>query len=147
MGEQPQNAASAFVHRTAVILSDLERTRREMLATVTPDFKRYDRRRITSQPTVDAQGWLRAILEFENLTGEWPTVETPEILAVRGDRLCASHWVLRFGESRLEFLIVSQVEGTGENRGELGAFFDPEDLDAAIAELDRLQTQLETGGM
>jgi hypothetical protein len=142
---EPRNAASDINRRWAGLLNDRDFVVRQGSTLATPDFVRYDKRRLTAQPTViGVEAWLDGLFELEKLTGNWPRYELRKILAVRGERLCASHWVLRFGESaEMEFVLVGRVDEACE-RPDLTCFFDPEDLDLAIAELDRLHAELES---
>ena len=144
MDGEPQNAASDINRRWAELLNDREFVVREGLSLATPDYVRVDRRRVTAQPTVTgAQAWLDGLFELEKLTGEWPRYECRKILVVRGERLCVAHWVLGLGQSaEMEFVLVGRMDVACE-RPEYACFFDPEDVDRAIAELDRLYAELQ----
>ena len=110
---------------------------------VTRDFVRFDHRRVVAQPPVGARAWVAGLFEWEKLTGEWPVFELIEVVAVRGDRTCASHWVVRAGAlAEMEFLVVNASDQKGERFATIH-FFDPEDIDAAVAELDRLHAEYE----
>lgn len=144
VGGEPRNAASDINRRWAELLNDRDFVVREGLSLATPGYVREDRRRVTAQPAVTgAQAWLDGLFELERLAGEWPRYECRKILAVRGDRLCVAHWVLGFGEfAEMEFVLVGRLDAACE-RPEYGCFFDPEDVDAAMAELERLHAELD----
>ena len=113
----------------------------------TEDFIRYDRRRMTAQPPADRQGWLDAMLTFEELSGgQWPTFELTDTLAVRGHRLVANRWTMGLGEAgQVEFVVVTRAD-EAVDKMEITYFFDPEDMNDALAELDRLHAELESEG-
>ena len=147
MEEEPRNAGSDLARRAADWLNDRDFVEREGEKMVTPDFVRYDHRRVTPQPPVGAQEWVAGLFELEKLTGDWPVYELTETLAVRGDRTSATHWVLHFGEfAEMEFIAVGLSDEQTDRMAELH-FYDPEDIDAAIAELDRLHAETEAGNL
>ena len=116
---------------------------RDGLSMCTEDFVRYDRRRMTAQPPADRQGWLDAMITFEELAGgQWPTFELTDTVAIRGRRLAALRWTMGVGEvGEVEFIVVSRANEAADKM-EVIYFFDPEDVDEALAELDRLDTEL-----
>lgn len=128
------------------LLNDRDFMLRDGLSLCTHDFVRYDRRRMTAQPPADRQGWLEAMITFEELAGgHWPTFDLTETLAVRGHRLAANRWTMGLGESgEVEFIVVTRANEPVD-RMEVVYFFDPEDVDAALAELDRLHSEVEGG--
>jgi hypothetical protein len=136
---EPSNAASEWTYKTAALLNDRDFMLRDGLSLCTEDFVRYDRRRMTAQPPTDRQGWLHAMLEFEELAnGQWPAFELTEVLGVRGRRCVANRWVLTFGDvGELEFIVVGRTN-EAIDKNEVIYFFDAEDVEEAIAELDRL---------
>jgi len=147
MGSEPSNEASEFAYRAVAMLNDREFMVRNGLSMCTEDFVRYDRRRMTAQPPADRQGWLNAMLTFEELSGgQWPTFELTSTLAVRGNRLVANRWTMGLGGAgEVEFLVVTLTDQSVE-RNEIIYFFDPEDTNDALAELDRLHAELEPEG-
>lgn len=146
MGTEPSNAASELAARVMPLLNDRDFMLRDGLSLCTDDFVRYDRRRITAQPPTDRQGWLDAMFTFEELAGgQWPTFEIGETVAVRGHRLAANRWTMGLGEvGEVEFIIVARANEAVDKQ-EVIYFFDPEDLDEAVAELDRLYAAVERG--
>jgi hypothetical protein len=147
MGSELSNEASEFAHRSVELLNDREFMVRNGLSMCTEDFIRYDRRRMTAQPPADRQGWLDAMLTFEELSGgQWPTFELTDTLAVRGHRLVANRWTMGLGEAgQVEFVVVTRAD-EAVDKIELIYFFDPEDMDDALAELDRLHAELKSEG-
>jgi hypothetical protein len=117
---------------------------RDGLSLCTEDFVRYDRRRLTAQPPTDRQGWLDAMFTFEELAGgRWPTFELTETVAVRADRLAVNRWTMRLGDvGEVEFIIATRTN-EAIDKMEIIYFFDPEDMDEALAELDRLHAEIE----
>ena len=147
MGREPSNEASEFAYRSVELLNDRDFMVRNGLSLCTEDFIRYDRRRMTAQPPADRQGWLDAMLTFEELSGgHWPTFELTGTLAVRGRRLAANRWTMGLGEAgEVEFVVVTRTD-EAVDKMELIYFFDPEDTSPALAELDRLHAELESDG-
>lgn len=146
MTGEPSNAASERGHEFAALLNDRDFMVRNGLSLCTDDFVRYDRRRVTAQPPADRQGWLDAMFTFEELAnGQWPTFELTETLAVRGNRLVVARWTMGLGEMGvIEFIVVTLTDEAVE-RNEVIYFFDDDDIDAALAELDRLHSAIESG--
>ena len=143
MEGEPRNACSDLARRAADWLNDRDFVEREGETMVTSDFVRYDHRRVTPQPPVGPKEWVAGLFELEKLTGDWPIYELVEVLAVRGDRASATHWVLQFGEfAEMEFIAVESCDQQRERLVELH-FFDPEDVDAAVAQLDRMHAETE----
>lgn len=67
-----------------------------------------------------------------------------EVLAVRGERLYACRVRIEGGDNEIEQIVVEQMDEAVQ-KTELRALFDADDVDAAIAELDRLHQQLAGG--
>ena len=110
MGSEPSNEASEYAYRCAELLNDREFMVRNGLSLCTEDFIRYDHRRMTAQPPADRQGWLDAMLTFEELSGgQWPTFELTATVAVRGRRLAANRGTMGGGEG-------ADGEGVGVTR-------------------------------
>lgn len=142
---EPRNAASDLTRRSVGWLNDRDFVVRQGETMVTRDFVRVDHRRVIAQPPVGARAWVAGLFEWEKLTGEWPVYELTKVLAVRGDRTSASHWVVRAGDlAEMEFIVVNASDRTGERFAAIH-FYDPEDIDAAVAELDRLHAEYEAG--
>jgi hypothetical protein len=139
---EPRNLATEVTRRSVGWLNDRDFVAREGETMVSPDFVRYDHRRVVAQPAVGPKEWVAGLFAWEEITGEWPTYELSEILAVRGDRTCACRWVMHFGDFEAEYVVVNASDGTGERFATI-RFYDPEDIDEAMAELDRLHAEIE----
>jgi hypothetical protein len=143
MDGEPRNAAVDLVAPFLRHLNDRDVFVNEGLSLVTADFVRYDERRLTAQPIASGRGWVDAVIDLARVAGEWPRCELTEIVAVRGDRLCAAHWSARFGGgAEIELITVVRVDETCQ-RFQALYYFDPEDRDRAIARLDELHAELE----
>ena len=144
MGDEPSNAASELAYRTMTLMNDREFMLRDGLSLCTEDFVRYDRRRITAQPPADRQGWVDAMFTFEELAGGlWPTFDLTETVAVRAGRLAVTRWTMSLGDiGEVEFIIAARTN-EAIDRMEVIYFFDPGDMDEALAELDRLHAEIE----
>lgn len=146
MEDGPSNASVAAARRQVPLLNDRDFMVRQGLSLCTEDFVRYDRRRLTAQPPGDRQAWLDAMFAFEELAGgSWPSFEMTEVIAVRGDRLILARWTMGLGTAgEIQFAIVTQLDESID-KIQIICFFDPEDVDVAIAELDRLHDELTHG--
>ena len=145
MAEEPRNAASELTRCSVGWLNDRDFVVRAGTTMVAPDFVRIDHRRLVAQPPVGAEAWVAGLFDLENVAGAWPFYELTEVVAVRGDRACASRWLIQLGDFEVEYLVVNACDETGERFATIH-FFDPEDIDAALVELDRLHAELETEG-
>lgn len=146
MGDEPRNAASEFTRRWAAWLSDRDFVAREITTLITPDFVRYDRRRLVAVPPAGATAWVDELFEIAEPTEQWPTYELIEIVAVRGDRACASRWVIRFGDRAEAHVVMVSIFEEKLQRLQRHYIFDPEDIEVAIEELDRLHVEFEANG-
>jgi hypothetical protein len=142
MVDEPRNAAS----EAAEVMTELafEHGLDEFLAMVAEDFVQQDRRKLIGSTTdigkaeyaqVAAFFLHEAALESRHL----------EMLAVRGDHLVLTRIVDRYGDgSTREFLGIEYFAGD-PLQSRLAVMFDPDDLDAALTELDRLHAELNEG--
>lgn len=124
-------------------LNDRDWVLSDGLSLCTEDFVRYDRRRLTAQPPADRQGWRDAMLDFEELAGgRWPMLEVTETVAVQGRRLAATRWMMNLGDSgEFESIVVTRCNERVDKM-EVTYYFGPEQLDEALAELDRQQSAI-----
>jgi hypothetical protein len=106
-----------------------------------PGFVRLDRRKVIAQPPADAAGYIASIVELEQITGTFQSYETQEPVGARGERLCALRLIGRFGAFEMDMIVVVQSDVTSERIEQL-ILYDPEDIDDAVAELDRLYAEL-----
>ncbi len=142
---EARNAAVDRLVRIVELLNDREFVASGAPEVFAPGFTRTDRRRVVGQPPTDSHGLLAAGLEIEQLVGDFPRVTVQEVLAVRG-RLVAARLLNRLG-NRGEFhlVVVSQLDPDVEKL-ERSIFFDPEDIELAMAEFERLTSEIEAAG-
>jgi hypothetical protein len=109
---------------------------------IADNFLREDRRSVVGLPETDADGWIDQLLALHDLGSGSPRVWLDEVVAVRGERLVL-YWVcLEYRDSwTTRMLAISQFD-TRADLLERFITFDPEDLDAAVDELDRLSINL-----
>ena len=143
VGTEPDNAAADFSRTVMEFMNDREfMTSDQCHRLFGSGFMRFDHRRITAQPPADRDQWLAGLVTMEQLGGRWPTFGLTEVLAVRGTRLLAYRMVIVLGEmGELDFIVVGQCDETIE-RAEFLWMYDPEDVDAALDQLDRTGTEL-----
>jgi hypothetical protein len=108
----------------------------------TDDFVFSDRRKGgVNFGELDASDYVRTFEQFWNVGGQ-PHFSMVEVIAVRGEWSTAHLERIVYGDSDMytEFIIVVDRDPV---RGRLRRIvhFDPEDVDAAIAELDRIHTE------
>ena len=130
-----ENAATRWADhfRDAVEAHDWERT----VASLAPGYRTTDRRRMARIELDRSEELesLRLLFEMRSVRA------TDRLLATRGDRLALVWMHLEVegfegvgGPSELEFVNVLEVDDHGDGVGRV--MFDPDDLDAAHAELD-----------
>jgi class 3 adenylate cyclase/tetratricopeptide (TPR) repeat protein len=129
-----ENAATRSVERVmgALDAQDWDRIAVEFA----PEFRGSDRRKIVGLPELDRDQQLKAFRFDRDIYGVRITCRT---LATRGDRLALFRIATDrtggdIGKSEAEWLNVIQVNEHGQRVA--GIAFDPDDLDAAYAELD-----------
>ncbi len=127
------NAATRALDRGATALG--ARDWAGFAALLAKDFRIYDR---TSFSQLEADGplWLAGFRQMVEMTSGIPT---PQVLATRGERLALGRALWRgaagdVGPSEVEWLLIIEVDERGDYRAVVS--FNPNDLDAAYAELD-----------
>jgi hypothetical protein len=115
---------------------------RDVLEGFTDDYVREDRRKLVGISSSGAREMLENALLWFDL-GDGKPILTVEVVAVRGDRLVLArlHVGYRDGDAT-GVLSVTQFDEAVE-KTQRAVRFDPDDLDAALAELDKLHTELE----
>jgi ketosteroid isomerase-like protein/tetratricopeptide (TPR) repeat protein len=128
------NAATRTFARAfdALNLQDWKR----FAALFAPGFRSIDRRTML-QSELDRDKWLASYRPIVEMTSPR---STKEVLATRGDRVLLARYRWEgsdklVGPSEIEYLLLIEVDGRGDHV--LVVMFDPDDLDAAYAELDR----------
>jgi len=146
MAGEPSNAASKF-HRNA-LAGFTERgspTARFVRAGLTDDFAYEDRRSGPSFPDADAESFPRVVLSMWQTGADGQPGFAPETLAVRGERFAAVAVQTDFGNGMLlETINVIGLDAT-LSKVQRQVQFDRDDVDGAIAELDRMQSQAGAG--
>jgi hypothetical protein len=142
MGKSPRNRASDRACQAFHLLGDLEFMRAEREhpgGLFSPDVVREDRRRLVGTPTT------RTAAEFVDQLETWfdladtpPVFNVTEVMAVRGDLCALIRCRVTFGDQATEFLNVFRNDV--DDVVQKSVLFDPDDLDAALTELDLIQT-------
>jgi len=142
MSDEPSNAASISLRNTYALLSEAASPPSEkwVRAGLTDDFAYEDRRSGPSFPDADAESFAKFLLTMWQTGAGQPRWE-PETLAVRGERFAAVAVQMDYGNGMLgDFIVVIGVDATLITAQRMVSF-DVDDVDAAIAELDRMQSQ------
>ena len=143
MSDEPlTNAAVELTRRTFNYWNSLEVPPAIDRATTPDGFVFEDRRSTINFGRVDASGWQEYLAASWNLGDEPPQRSISEVLAVRGQRCAAYGHVLDLRNgSVIESIYCLCL--TPDLRGvQLVVQFDPVDVDAAIAELDRMHAEI-----
>jgi len=144
VSDEPSNTASKYM-RAAISSYNTSGLPPEKLvrASVTDDFTYSDRRRGPSFPEVDADGVARFFATiWETGVGE-PRWELQHVLAVRGEHIVAGAIEVDYGNGMTTAAIQVVEFDSSSRRIRRVIDFDADDLDGAIAELDRLYGQAE----
>jgi hypothetical protein len=141
VSDQPSNIASEVMRWVFALFNDVGLPPEERLrAWFTDDYVHEDRRRAPSFPDDDADSWLRTLATVWETGAGRPRFQV-EILAVRGDRFAAARLQIDYGNGMLfESIHVVALDAT-LSLGQRAVEFDIDDVDGAIAELDRLHSQ------
>jgi hypothetical protein len=138
MGEELSNFASEAFAFGCAALSERRPTSEELRATLADDFRLEDRRPGRLMGNVDGEGMV------ENLLAAWETgAGIPEwrvhgVVAVRGDRFAVCRYDLDYGNGMMTANL--GLIGFDPTLTVFETFlqFDADDVDGAIAELNRL---------
>ena len=111
------------------------------LAMLTDDYVYEDRRHSgQSFPNLDVESTPRAITSLWDTGGGEPRFSMHEIIAVRGDRIAACRVSVDYSNGwTIESIQVMELDALSLLRRWFD--FDHDDVDGAIAELDRLHSQ------
>jgi hypothetical protein len=141
VGAEPSNAASDALRSNLGALNGLESAPRNIRAFLTDDFVHEDRRRGVSFPIVDADSHQEFVDSAWQTGAGRPEFAAPRILAVRGDRFVAALIRIDYGNGMLlEAVHVFALDAT-LSLAQREIDFDVDEVDAAIAELDRLHLE------
>ena len=112
---------------------------RQLLA---DDFVRVDLRQLVAMPRATRDEFIAVSLMTHFDLDVVPHTETDDVLAVSGDRLGLIRARLVYdGSGQIEYLAVVRFDDAVEQLERM-VMFDPDDLEAARAELDRLAVML-----
>ena len=101
----------------------------------TDDFVREDRRRLVTIPAASFEEFIESLRTYWELGSGAPSFSVSEVIAVRGERLVLFRSRIAFDDGRsTESLVV--LGHDDQMRAEFATMFDPDDHDAALAELD-----------
>lgn len=144
MSDDPSNAASRFLRNAYASLSERgSPSEQGVRAALTHDFAYEDRHRGVNFPTADAESYPKILRSaWQTGAGGQPRIET-ETLAVRGERFAALAVTIDYGNGMLrETIHVVALDAT-LSLVQRGLDFDVDDVDGALAELDRLHCESE----
>jgi hypothetical protein len=141
VSDEPSNTASELLLWTFALYNESGLPPEEVVrAWLTDDFVHEDRRRFPAFPDDDAESWPRTVATIWETGAGRPRFQA-EILAVRGDRFVAALLQLDYGDGSLwESIHVWALDAT-LSLAQRAVDFDIDDVDGAIAELDRLHSQ------
>lgn len=141
VGVERGNEASRFLTEGVPTIGD--RPVEEMRDAVTDDFRREDRRRLVGLPDNGAEGFVDGIEALFELGRGTPTFSVVQIVATRGQRLALAHNRIEYPDGiAIELLSLVQL-AADLGRMEIEIDFDVDDVEAALAELDRLHAAIE----
>jgi hypothetical protein len=141
MSSEPRNAATEAFDAILPRWSDRDSVVADWHEWFADGFTREDRRRLIAAPPVDAAEYLDHHLTWFEMSAGQPSFEV-QWIAVRGDRLGLSRVRVRFDDGfAAEMLSVGRCNPDA-TLIERMVLFDPDDVDAALAELDRLHSEI-----
>jgi hypothetical protein len=142
VSDEPRNSATQASSRYMELFDDPQRLD-EFRSMFADEFVRVDRRRLIALPAIDKATYFETQLSFAHELGD--VTSDYEVLAVRGERLLLARIERRVGgDFTTEYLVVAQWDVTIPQIQRV-VLFEPDDLNLAIAELDRLHSELEGG--
>ena len=112
---------------------------------VTDDFIAIDRRSGINFGQLDGPGWLAFLALIPDIGSGRADWSMPEVIAVRGERSAAVSYINDYGDDRRTEAIASFRLDASLVALERIVYFDLADREAAIAELDRLQAEIDDG--
>jgi hypothetical protein len=145
VSDEPSNTASEWMRGIYAVLNDFESPPLEMIrSSFTGDFIYEDRRRGALFPIMGAELVGEAFASFWATGAGRPRFTVHRIVAVRGERLVAARLVVDYDIGFvLEAIQMLQLDAT-VTRVQRAFDFDVDDVEAVIAELDRLHSRADT---
>ncbi len=141
MSGEPSNAASEALLASGVFLSEGRLSAEVVRAFLTDDYTYEDRCRGVSFPNADAESYPALVVSTWDLGAGRPTFIVLNVLAVRGERFAAALVCIDYGNGMLRESIQVLALDASLSLLQRQVDFDTEDIDAAIAELDRLHAE------
>ena len=145
MSDERSNAASELARLAFAFLNDGAPPEDVVRAWLTDDFTYEDRRSGPSFPAADAESVPKYVLSMWQTGAGQPRWET-ETLAVRGERFAAMAIHTDYGNGMLLDSIDVFGLGAALSLLQRQVSFDRDDVDGAIAELDRMQSEDDANG-
>jgi hypothetical protein len=144
VSDEPTNAASEYVRNAFAFVTEHGSPTEELLrAGLTDDFTFEDRRSGLSFPDADADSWPKMIETLWRTGADGQPRFEAETLAVRGERFAAVAAQTDYGNGMLtESIHVVALDATLSVL-QRQIYFDRGDIDGAMAELDRLHSQVD----
>ena len=113
---------------------------RDMLA---DGFTREDRRRLIAMPSGDVDSYLNSFDAWYEIGDGQPRFNVAEVIGVRGERLALTRARVDYASGQASELLYLFQFDQGIGQVERQVAFDLDDVDAAVAELDKMQAALE----
>ena len=141
MAGEPQNLASESIRAG---LATLNEDFGHISALLSEDFVREDRRSLVSTPVANAAQFVETVRSWFTIGAGVPTFSYLEVLAVRGDRCFVVNLRVSFDDNEFtsDMLHVMRCTATIDKLEKMVSF-DVDDTSAALAELDRLHSEIE----
>jgi len=140
---EPSNAASELIRSASASLSrsGSPPSVEMVLAALTDDFSYEDRRSGPSFPDADGESFARGVLSIWQTGADGQPSFEAETLAVRGERFAAIAFQTDYGNGmQSDYIQVVALDAT-LTLTQRQVDFDRDDIDGAIAELDRLHRE------
>jgi hypothetical protein len=143
---EPRNAASEAVRAGFANMTRLrelgDTEMRQFRNRFADDYTREDRRRLVGVPSSGREDWFESIQAYWELGMGPPTFSVAKVLAVRAERLVLFLARVEYPQGpATEMLIVYGLSVDG--KAQRSVMFDADDIDAALAELDRQHADIE----
>ena len=143
MGSEPSNVASEAVVFMVAVFAEGPPPEAVLRAALADDFAYEDRRRGWTFPDADAESYPQVILSIWQTGAAGQPQWDLETLAVRGERFAAMLLKIDYGNQMVtESVHILGLDAT-LSVVQCDIDFDLDDMDAVIAELDRLHQQSE----
>ena len=143
VGDEPSNAASDAVLFMVAVFAEGSPPEDVLRAALSDDFAYEDRRRGWTFPDADAESYPKVILSIWQTGAAGQPRWDVETLAVRGERFAAIVLQIDYGNGMVtESIHVFGLDAT-LSLVQCDVDFDLDDVDGAVAELDRLYRQSE----